>query len=295
MSSAYDNYLNNVNKYNSMIKEHDISIKRISYLRLITFIIGVGTSTYTFFRLKAYSISFIEFILSLFIFIYLVFKHDDEIKIKNYLCALREVNERGLKRLNGQWKSFDDNGAEFNDINHRYGSDLDILGQNSLYQYINSTTTFTGKQILIKRLLNPLKDASDIRMTQEALKELAFNLKWRQEFEAKGIVSEQKNIDPENLYKWGNKINEFYTNKYLIFAVRLLPFMTITLYILCYFTKAVSIYIPIVMTLVQIIILFAGAKERREAFDSIYSYKESINIYFDMLKHISKSKFTSSL
>lgn len=293
MSSAYDNYFNNVNKYNSMIKEHDISIKRISYLRLITFIIGVGTSTYTFFRLKAYSISFIEFILSLFIFIYLVFKHDDEIKIKNYLCALREVNERGLKRLNGQWKSFDDNGAEFNDINHRYGSDLDILGQNSLYQYINSTTTFTGKQILIKRLLNPLKDASDIRMTQEALKELAFNLKWRQEFEAKGIVSEQKNIDPENLYKWGNKINEFYTNKYLIFAVRLLPFMTITLYILCYFTKAVSIYIPIVMTLVQIIILFAGAKERREAFDSIYSYKESINIYFDMLKHISKSKFKS--
>ena len=47
------------------------------------------------------------------------------------------------------------------------------------------------------------------------------------------------------------------------------------------------------MTLFQLIILFTGAKERRQAFESIYSYKESINIYSDMLKHISESKFKS--
>lgn len=145
MSVAYDNYFNNVNKYDSMIEKHDESIKTISILRFITFLIGFGTSAYTFFLSKAYGISLVEFILTLCIFIYLVFKHDDEIKVRKYLCALKEVNKKGMKRLNGEWKGFTDNGGEFSDINHRYSYDLDILGENSLYQYMNSTTTFEGK------------------------------------------------------------------------------------------------------------------------------------------------------
>lgn len=292
MSSAYDNYLDNVNKYNSMIENHDISIKRISYMRLMTFVIGFGTSAYTLFWVKAYSTSFIEFLITLFIFTYLVFKHDNEIKVRKYLCALREVNEKGIKRLNGEWKSFADNGAEFNNINHRYSNDLDIVGGNSLYQYMNSTATFTGRHVLKNRLLNPLKKSSEIKMTQQALKEMAENLEWRQAFEAKGIVSKQKSVDPEELFKWGSRKNELYTNRYLIYGVRILPLITIALYV-CYFTRIISIHVPGILTIIQLIILFAGAGERREAFDSIYKYKESINVYYEMLKQIDESKFKS--
>ena len=193
MSNVYNDYVNRLEIYNNLIKEQNKSITAIAYLRFFTLIIGLGVTFYTF-RIKSYYISIGIFIFQLLIFIYLVIKHDKEIKKRKYSIALKDINEKAIKKLNGEWKSFEDDGREFKNEDHSYSNDLDIFGRGSLFQWINSSKTFMGRQNLKNRLTNPLKTSLDIKKAQEALQELARAVEWRQLFEAEGLIVSNKCI-----------------------------------------------------------------------------------------------------
>ncbi len=292
MSNAYNYYVNKLKAYKYLIEEQNKSVTIIGYLRLFTLIIGLSVTFYTF-SIKSYYISIGILIVSLAIFIYLVIEYDKEIKKRKYSIALKEINEKALKRLNGQWKNFEDDGSEFKDEQHSYSKDLDIFGANSLFQWINSSKTFMGRQILKNRLIDTLRTSFDIKMTQQSLNELAMNLEWRQLFEAEGMVISNQCINPKELYEWVKDRNELYTKPWLILLVRLLPSITLILIILSYLTSLIDFKLPYFMLFVQLIILFIGAKKRSAAFNSIYRYKNSINIYFRLLSLIIEKDFKS--
>lgn len=67
MSSAYTNYINNLKTYDNLIKEQNKLIRIIAYLRIITLIIGLSVTYYTF-TIRSYLISIGVFILQLLIF-----------------------------------------------------------------------------------------------------------------------------------------------------------------------------------------------------------------------------------
>ncbi|MFL0198066.1 MutS family DNA mismatch repair protein [Clostridium sp. WILCCON 0269] len=293
MNNPYNNYTSNLETYKNLIEEQNKSITIIQYLRLFTLIIGVSVTYYTF-DIKNYLISIIIFIFSLAIFIYLVIQYNKEIKQKKYSVALKNINEAALKRLNGQWKNFQDDGDEFRHKEHCYSEDLDIFGQSSLFQWINGSKTFMGREILKSRLTNPLKTPSDINMTQQSLQELAVDLKWRQLFEAEGMVISYKPIDPKELYEWGKDRNELYIKPLLILLVKLLPSLTLLLMILSYFTSLVNFRLPYFMLILQLVLLFIGVRKRNAAFSSLYKYKNSIFTYSRLLDLIEKKDFKSS-
>ncbi|BCZ47245.1 DNA mismatch repair protein [Clostridium gelidum] len=292
MTSVYDDYVNRLKNYNNLIKEENKSIKVIAYLRFFTLIIGLSVTFYTF-RIKSYYISIGVFILQLLIFIYLVIEHDKEIKKRKYSIALKNINEKEIKKLNGQWKSFEDDGSEFKNEEHSYSNDLDIFGKGSLFQWINSSKTFMGRQNLKSRLTNPLKTPLDINTMQQSLQELAADLEWRQLFEAEGMIISNECINPEELYKWSKDRNELYAKTWLILLVRLLPGITLLLIILAYFTSLVNFKLLCFMSFAQLAILFIGAKKRSATFNNIYKYKNSINIYLRLLSLIIEKDFKS--
>lgn len=292
MISVYDDYVNRLKTYNNLIKEQNNSIKVIAYLRFFTLIIGLSVTFYTF-RIKSYYISTGVFILQLLIFIYLVIEHDKEIKKRKYSIALKDINEKAIKKLNGQWKSFEDDGSEFKNEEHSYSNDLDIFGKGSLFQWINSSKTFMGRQNLKSRLTNPLKTPLDINTMQQSLQELSADLEWRQLFEAEGMIISNERINPEELYKWSKDRNELYAKTWLILLVRLLPGITLLLIILAYFTSLVNFKLLCFMSFAQLAILFIGAKKRSETFNNIYKYKNSINIYLRLLSLIIEKDFKS--
>lgn len=292
MTSVYDDYVNRLKTYNNLIKEQNNSIKVIAYLRFFTLIIGLSVTFYTF-RIKSYYISTGVFILQLLIFIYLVIEHDKEIKKRKYSIALKDINEKVIKKLNGQWKSFEDDGSEFKNEEHSYSNDLDIFGKGSLFQWINSSKTFMGRQNLKSRLTNPLKTPLDINTMQQSLQELSADLEWRQLFEAEGMIISNECINPEELYKWSKDRNELYAKTWLILLVRLLPGITLLLIILAYFTSLVNFKLLCFMSFAQLAILFIGAKKRSATFNNIYKYKNSINIYLRLLSLIIEKDFKS--
>ena len=78
-----------------------------------------------------------------------------------------------MKRLKGEWTTFTDTGEEFIDNNNKYLGDLDIFGKNSLFQWINTSFTYTGRINLKDKLLKPAKDIEEIKLKQEAINELS--------------------------------------------------------------------------------------------------------------------------
>ncbi|WMJ80463.1 DNA repair protein [Clostridium sp. MB40-C1] len=292
MSSAYNDYVNKLKTYENLIKEQNKSVAIIGYLRLLTVIIGLSVTFYTF-NIKSYYISAGVFILQLVIFIYLVMEHDKEIKKRKYSIALKDINEKAIKKLNGQWKSFEDDGSEFKDEKHSYSGDLDIFGKNSLFQWINSSKTFIGRQKLKNRLTSPLRTPLDINMTQQSLNELATDLEWRQLFEAEGMIISNVCINPKELYEWAKDRNELYVKPWLILLVKLLPAATLILIILSFFTSVINFNLPRFMLFVQLTVLFIGAKKRSKTFNNIYKYKNSISIYFRLLSLIMEKDFKS--
>lgn len=292
MVNTYNEYFNKLKTYEDLIEKQNKSIKIIEYFRFFTFVIGLSVTVYTFI-IKSYIISVSVFIISLAIFIYLIVEHSKEVNKRKYSIALKEINEKALKRLNREWKDFEDDGSEFKDNQHNYSDDLDIFGKCSLFQWINSTKTFIGREILKNRFIHPLSTSVDIKITQQSLHELAMNLEWRQQFEAEGMVIPNQSIDPKELYKWGKDRNELYTKPWLILFVRLLPCLTLILITLTYFTSLIDFKLPCFMIFFQIITLFIGAKKRSDTFNSIYKYKDNIIIYLRLLSSITDKDFKS--
>lgn len=292
LNNPHNDYINRLKIYTDSIKEQNSSIKTIEYLRLLTLIVGISITIYTF-NTNNHFVSIIISIFSLVIFIYLVNQHNKEVKKRKYFTALKDINESALKRLKGQWRNFKDDGNEFKHKEHPYSEDLDIFGENSLFQWINTCKTFMGRESLKTRLLNPLKTPSDINMVQESLQELAVDLKWRQLFESEAMVIPSKPINPEELYKWGKARNELYIKSWFAFTIKLLPFLTLMLMILSYSTSLISFKLPYIMLIIQILLLFIDVKKRNATFKSLYKYKNSITIYLKMLTLIEEKDFKS--
>lgn len=97
--------------------------------------------------------------------------------------SIIEINLRHLDRLTGKWAEFSDTGEEFIDSEHSYGCDLDIVGKESLFQFLNTTHTWHGRRAFADDLLNAEYSKLKIIQRQEAVKELAQDDEFADELE----------------------------------------------------------------------------------------------------------------
>ena len=81
-------------------------------------------------------------------------KYNQRIKLAKELI---KINKNELDALNGNISSFH-NGKEFINSSHPYSFDLDIFGEESIYQQINRTCTGGGASFLAEALKKPLHD-----------------------------------------------------------------------------------------------------------------------------------------
>jgi hypothetical protein len=100
-----------------------------------------------------------------------------------YEAGLIDIAKKNLCRLSGEWRAFSDIGEEFIDYHHDYGTDLDIVGKYSLFQFLNSTHTYYGRSRLGQDLLNPHYSQKDLQVRQEAITELSNNYSWSSHIE----------------------------------------------------------------------------------------------------------------
>lgn len=219
--------------YSNMVKESQQKLSkvqqqiyRIGTLRLLLFVAGVAGIIY-FWSENWIVLGGIAFV-TLLPFILLIKYHNRLFYQKDYLEKMIEVNQQELSALNYDTSTFDD-GEEFIDPSHLYTFDLDVFGVHSLFQYINRTCTQLGKNRLGHWLDKHLTNKEKIIERQEAIRELAPELKFRQRFRILGLLHKGKTADEAELKAWAVSPSVFRTNKFL----RILPMLVAGTNILC--------------------------------------------------------------
>ena len=79
--------------------------------------------------------------------------------------------ERGIDRLQGTWRGKGVNGMDYVRENHLYQSDLTIIGDGSLFEFICTTRSEVGAERLASFLLDPT-ELNEAQARQEAVNEL---------------------------------------------------------------------------------------------------------------------------
>lgn len=259
-----------------------------SSLRLVAFLLAVGAFTYSFYR----SYLVLPLGLTLFgVFIALIFKHQ-KLKYRiDFLKKLVQINEDARLRLDGKWTTFQDAGHEYIDYNHPYSMDLNIFGRGSLFQYINTTGSFRGRQILVEQLSSPIPFL-EIEARQTAVADLAPRLDFRQHLQAEGMEAFFKKQDPQEVMAWLEE-NRQVSHSWMD-TVLFLPLLTIPLLFLAVI-GVVSYMLPLMLLAVQGIVVMLSEKEATHRFSKTEQAVLKLKRYVELMNRIVQQDFTAPL
>ena len=185
-------------KYEAELQIIKKNYNLISSFRMICILL-VLIFGYYFFKTENFNFLYVA-IFSFVIFLVLIKFHNQLSDKKELKEAIIAINKDEISFLNREKITFE-NGLEFNDFSHTYAYDLDIFGDNSLFQSLNRTFTYIGKKTLGNSLLHILPNDA-ILENQELIKELKSKLDWRQDFMSISKISKDQKINYDKLIAW---------------------------------------------------------------------------------------------
>jgi DNA mismatch repair ATPase MutS len=205
MISAEEFYKSNIEKNINENNTLSAKVNIIGWSRLIIVLLG-ALIDYLIYKQNKVSLTIVITIFFIGIFLTLVFYHNNMFEYKKRVALLINVNEKGLKRIDGEFTSFNDNGSEYLDDKHPFINDLDIFGNNSIFQYLNTTVTKGGRDKLAELLKGEERlNKYEIQERQEAIKELGEKVKWRQNVIIEGNLKKSQDADLISLINWSEK------------------------------------------------------------------------------------------
>lgn len=194
--------------YQSLWEEENRVYSRIANLRLIILIMSLYM-TYLLIKMKGSVMILFIAVMCYGAFIYLICKHQSiKDKLDEY-ASMKQINEKYLKRIDGGWHDFADKGDDLASLTHPYAYDLDVIGERSLFQKINTTHTWYGRKKLASTLLKPNFTEEEITKRQKAVKELMQDLDFCQRVEGATIKRKKVMKDPEVLLKYAKEEGDF--------------------------------------------------------------------------------------
>lgn len=152
------------------------------------------------------------------------------LKKRKYLRLLKKQAETESCYLKGDKKELPA-GDEFRDPRHAYAHDLDIFGEDSLFQAIDRTVTPHGRITLADWLLHPLQKQAEILARQELLRQWREHPGWCHEFRATGGCAEISRLDVTQIEAWQK--SDISLSRRWMPLLYTLPVISISGWILC--------------------------------------------------------------
>jgi hypothetical protein len=167
-------------------------------------------------------------------FSWLIKKQNGFELLKNYYLDLKKVNENELASITANTSMYY-NGEVFNNDQHYYTSDLDIFGNNSLFQLINRCATQPG-MIKLAGWLDKAADKKVILERQQAVDEIAAKSGWKLDFQANLLFSlKQQREQIKNLLAYLKLPVELKDQKALSLYSKAAPYLLVALLVVSYF------------------------------------------------------------
>jgi len=145
----------------------------------------------------------------------LIVSHSRLFRQKEYAETMRQLNQDELRALDYDFSAFD-GAAEAVNAEHAFCADLDLFGQQSLFQSMNRTVTYAGKAMLVNWLSQPMKIKNDILKRQETVREMATKTAFRQDFYVTGKACGEASMDDLQQLRLLAKRTTMFSNSLLI-------------------------------------------------------------------------------
>jgi hypothetical protein len=292
-TSVENKYKRRETRYGAFYEMTRLGIKKLILLKLITVFGGVGI-TALFFVLRSAYLGAGAFIAMLLVYLFLNLRHDKAAYCEALGKGLMNINRNGLLRLKGEWTSFPDKGEDLAEADHFYAEDLDIVGQSSVFQYINSCQTPLGRKNLKTLLFSHPGKTNEIKQKQEAVSELAKRLFFRQRLQGEGATLQENAHEIQKILDWGGKVNKRLLEKRTRLFLRTLPVITFLLIIPGYF-RLIPLLIPGLLVVFQVVLLRWKIRDRSAVLNTAYAIKHRLEPYSNMLRLIEKIEFRTPL
>ncbi len=223
--AVYTFYVETRDKYSNLLTAVSGRIKRFAWYRLLAFLlIFVPFVIIGFTWISAFAA-----LIFLTLFFWLIKKNIQLEKQKLQYSALKKISEDELLAFEHSFSHFE-NGEEFLDTNHYFSYDLDLFGEGSLFQFLNRTSTQSGRQKLAGWLKNPPFQKQVIQKRQQAVKELSDIPEWRLHFLATGQLFSETIQMGNEVKSWSStqlKLKNTRQIKWLIVVVPLLTLLSV--------------------------------------------------------------------
>lgn len=228
---------------------------------------------------------------AILVFIFLTLWDSQIIYRQHLIEELLRINTLESDYLAGNFSALDQ-GERFNDPAHPYAHDLDLFGEDSLFQHLNRTVTFSGTQKLVSWLLSLSKDPEVIHSRQQAAEELCAEPEWCQHFRAAGALHPTQALDAVIL-KSGPTESPFFSKHS---TVRLILWIANTIVIVSW---AVTSFIPLpfsislVLSLLQLSALALYIKKINAYHQRLNLFLKTISNYLPLVRLIHDQSFRS--
>ena len=280
-------FLKRKENFETLAKQTADAVNRLSVFRISVFVVALSLLVYFANERQAWSIA-VTVVLFLLIFGGLIVLHNKALRKYAYLSALAETNNDEILRLENKLHELKE-GSRFDTAHHPYTADLDIFGRYSVFQLLNRTTTPQGQERLASWLKAPSKREM-LHKKQEAVRELAGELDWRQSFEATGRMNVSKKSDDFSL------LHYLVQPAPVSFGVRLWAYSSIlgslVIYILV-FASILSWHWAGLALILNSIFLIALARFMNADYKRLTGIARRLSVYVDLFEMIEKSSFSS--
>ncbi len=284
--TAFDFYTKEKQTQNKHLKEANLQLNISSMLRLVIFL-GTAFGIYYFF--SEWNIAILIGIVGFAIFISLVSRHTDLKYKRNKIAELVKINETELEVL-GRNFSHLASGKEFENHDHEFSQDIDLFGKGSFFQYLNRTALKGGKQKLATIFTE--NSIENIVEKQNAIREIAEKVTWRQEFSA---VAKLVNTETssENVLSWLHNHKPFVPKfmKIVSWGFSILSILMIT----AYFTQNINGWLVFGWFLLGWFVTGIYVKKINDLANNVGKVQATFHQYYQLLGMIENTSFQSEI
>ncbi len=244
--SKYESRVQNLQKDLRRMKRQ---INQIALIRLLVFL-GAVIAAFILVEEGYYAITALGVVAVGLIFLYLVKIHAGLKFKKLFLEHKIQVNQEEIQALAGDYSAFVA-GEVYETQDHPYAYDLDIFGKDSIFQFLNRTTSAVGEADLADWLRQGEPHSPEIKARQGAVEELSTWLDWRQDFRASGMLIQESLAEKTALLHWLQAPTVMPQTTLFKVLLWVAPILTslIALLVLLSLIPVQIIYIPILINL----------------------------------------------
>src|SRR5690554_658539 len=267
----------------SRVRKHLLSL---SIARLIVFVLLL-TVIFVFLDTTLYIAVF--GVPLLVVFFWLLNKYSNKKTEEQYAVKRMQINELELRALEGDYSEFP-TGDVYRDSKHAYSEDIDLFGRQSFFQYLTRCQTKEGETYLANLLKSNTTDK--VLEKQEAIKNLAKNPDWRNNYMTIASMLEAKN-SVASLTTWLESYTKF-SKPFFRWLPKVFSILSVVVLIL-FAQDFIHIYLFLGWLAVGFFIANKYQKQVGELTQKLGVSHEMLSGYARLLEQIETAEFTAKI